>query len=452
MAVAAGLPCPQVMLIDSPGANAAAIGTSAHDARIVLSRRLLDDLDRDQLQAVIAHLVGSIGNGDLAIAFTVTSIFETCGLLVNMINVPFSKASRHRLWRIVRYIFSRAPADTLAAEAGEIAESLGTTLDANVSDSNMVHDGGQPGPLGKFTRIVLFPLVFTNLAVEITLWFFLNILLGPCMALLWRTRRYLADASAVELTRNPDALATALQCLSEDTTAVDGGGWATHLFVVNPKGDGGLRGMPPTDYQKRKAISAWLATEPGGAPAVNTQTAASADEFIRMRAGIMSTAKAAMTGDARAIQRMAAFAQIMGGDPALSLHAMPNLADLTAARQGDAAAQERIRALVQTHRQEEQSTRGQSGLQMESIISFHPQLKRRAKRLQKMGARMMTPGGYGLGTKIAFAVLWLIIGPLLTAAGGMMLMVIAMMIMLNLVMLSAWLAIIHGIFSLLAHH
>ncbi len=452
MAVAAGLPCPQVMLIDSPGANAAAIGTSAHDARIVLSRRLLDDLDRDQLQAVIAHLVGSIGNGDLAIAFTVTSIFETCGLLVNMINVPFSKASRHRLWRIVRYIFSRAPADTLAAEAGEIAESLGTTLDANVSDSNMVHDGGQPGPLGKFTRIVLFPLVFTNLAVEITLWFFLNILLGPCMALLWRTRRYLADASAVELTRNPDALATALQCLSEDTTAVDGGGWATHLFVVNPKGDGGLRGMPPTDYQKRKAISAWLATEPGGASAVNTQTAASADEFIRMRAGIMSTAKAAMTGDARAIQRMAAFAQIMGGDPALSLHAMPNLADLTAARQGDAAAQERIRALVQTYRQEEQSTRGQSGLQMESIISFHPQLKRRAKRLQKMGARMMTPGGYGLGTKIAFAVLWLIIGPLLTAAGGMMLMVIAMMIMLNLVMLSAWLAIIHGIFSLLAHH
>src|SRR5216684_696169 len=350
MAVAAGLPCPQVMLIDSPGANAAAIGTSAHDARIVLSRRLLDDLDRDQLQAVIAHLVGSIGNGDLAIAFTVTSIFETCGLLVNMINVPFSKASRHRLWRIVRYIFSRAPADTLAAEAGEIAESLGTTLDANVSDSNMVHDGGQPGPLGKFTRIVLFPLVFTNLAVEITLWFFLNILLGPCMALLWRTRRYLADASAVELTRNPDALATALQCLSEDTTAVDGGGWATHLFVVDPKGDSGLRGMPPSDDQKRKAISAWLATEPGGAPAVNTQTAASADEFIRMRAGIMSTAKAAMIGDARAIQRMAAFAQIMGGDPALSLHAMPNLADLTAARQGDAAAQERIRALVQTHR------------------------------------------------------------------------------------------------------
>src|SRR5258708_22498807 len=157
--------------------------------------------------------------------------------------------------------------------------------------------------------------------------------------------------------------------------------------------------MPQPDYQKLKPIPAWLARDPGGASAVNTQTAASADEFIRMRAGIMSTAKAAMTGDARAIQRMAAFAQIMGGDPALSLHAMPNLADLTAARQGDAAAQERIRALVQTHRQEEQSTRGQSGLQMESIISFHPQLKRPAKRLQKMGAPMVTPGRYRLRTQ-----------------------------------------------------
>src|SRR5258708_4142015 len=306
MAVAAGLPCPQVMLIDSPGANAAAIGTSAHDARIVLSRRLLDDLDRDQLQAVIAHLVGSIGNGDLAIAFTVTSIFETCGLLVNMINVPFSKASRHRLWRIVRYIFSRAPADTLAARG---------------------------------------------------------------------------------------------QVWGVATPACGGGGWAPLLFVQSRKGGGGFRGTPPPAHKKLKPAPACRGGDRGGAPAVNTQTAASADEFIRMRAGIMSTAKAAMTGDARAIQRMAAFAQIMGGDPALSLHAMPNLADLTAARQGDSAEHERIRALVQTHRQEEQSTRGQSGLQMESIISFHPQLKRPAKRLQKMGAPMVTPGRYRLRTQ-----------------------------------------------------
>jgi len=169
------------------------------------------------------------------------------------------------------------------------------------------------------------------------------------MALLWRTRRYLADASAVELTRNPDALATALHCLSEDTTAVGGGGWATHLFVVDPKGDSGLRGMPPSDDQKRKAISAWLATEPGSAPATTNQSAAvDTADFLRMRTEMISTAKAAMTGDGRAVERMAAFAQLMGSDPALGLGAMPSLADLAAARRGDAAALQRIQALRQT--------------------------------------------------------------------------------------------------------
>src|SRR5258707_7039246 len=118
MAIAAGLPAPKIMLVDSVGANAAAVGTSPADARIVLSRRLLDDLDRDQLQALLAHLVGSIGNGDLGIAFTVTSVFETCGLLVNMINVPFSKDSRHRLWRGVAENFSRAPGERPARAGG----------------------------------------------------------------------------------------------------------------------------------------------------------------------------------------------------------------------------------------------------------------------------------------------------------------------------------------------
>src|SRR5689334_22472726 len=64
MAIAAGLPAPKVMLIDSPGANAAAIGTSAEDAHLVLCRRLLNDLNREQLQALIGHLVSSVGNGD----------------------------------------------------------------------------------------------------------------------------------------------------------------------------------------------------------------------------------------------------------------------------------------------------------------------------------------------------------------------------------------------------
>lgn len=97
MAIAAGLPAPKVMLIDASGANAAAIGTSAQDARIIVSRGLIERLTRDQLEGALAHLVASIGNGDLRIAFRVTSVFETYGLLLAVINSPFGSDSRRTL-------------------------------------------------------------------------------------------------------------------------------------------------------------------------------------------------------------------------------------------------------------------------------------------------------------------------------------------------------------------
>ena len=260
MAIAAGLPAPKIMLVDSSGANAAAVGTSPHDARIVISRRLLDDLDRDQLQAILAHLVGSIGNGDLGIAFTVTSVFETSGLLINIINAPFGKESRIQLWRVARYMLGGGTPEKRAADAAEIAEALAISVDGDTPDMDQYFKKGNPGLIKKAYRLVMFPLMFTNMAIRLTLWMFLNVLLGPSMAMLWRTRRYLADASSVELTRNPDALARALQCLSEDDTAFDSGDWATHLFVVNPKGDSGLRGQQPSQQQMAKAIQAWAST------------------------------------------------------------------------------------------------------------------------------------------------------------------------------------------------
>src|SRR5215467_10011801 len=261
MAIAAGLPAPKVMLVDSIGANAAAVGTSAHDARIVISRRLIDDLDRDQLQAILAHLVGSIGNGDLGIAFTVTSVFETCGMLLSLINIPFDGEARRRVWRVVRYMLTGGTPEKKAADAAAIAESLAGSLDSD-PDGNYFNKGN-PGLLKKIYRFVLFPLMFTNMVINVTMWFFLNVLLGPSMAMLWRTRRYLADASSVELTRNPDALARALQNLSEDNTALAGGTWATHLFVINPSGDAGtgfsISSRQPTPEQLKQAAAAWTA-------------------------------------------------------------------------------------------------------------------------------------------------------------------------------------------------
>jgi Zn-dependent protease with chaperone function len=58
------------------------------------------------------------------------------------------------------------------------------------------------------------------------------------VGLLWRSRRYLADATAVELTRSPTGLYRGLRRLGAAGAAVPGGGEVAHLFIVGPEGDG----------------------------------------------------------------------------------------------------------------------------------------------------------------------------------------------------------------------
>jgi hypothetical protein len=59
-------------------------------------------------------------------------------------------------------------------------------------------------------------------------------LIGPLVSFMWRTRRHLADAMAVQLTRNPDALARALVHLAREKTVVPKGDELSLLFIVWP--------------------------------------------------------------------------------------------------------------------------------------------------------------------------------------------------------------------------
>src|SRR5207302_2416436 len=117
---------------------------------------------------------------------------------------------------------------------------------------------------------------------------------------IWRTRRYLADAGAVQLTRNPDALAGALQRLAQDDTTVPGGGWASHLFFINPSGDKGMGGGP-TQEQMREAAEVWAATATAGGTPRQTSSAA---DGSRVKMELAAAALAAVRGDARAIARL----------------------------------------------------------------------------------------------------------------------------------------------------
>jgi Zn-dependent protease with chaperone function len=120
MAIAGGVASPKVMLLDSAAGNAAVVGSSRQDATLVISRRLIDELDRDELQAVVGHLIASAGNGDLQIAMTVVSVYQAFGLLDALVNAPFGPRARRVLWRLLRMAFRRDG----AAEADQVSEWL----------------------------------------------------------------------------------------------------------------------------------------------------------------------------------------------------------------------------------------------------------------------------------------------------------------------------------------
>jgi hypothetical protein len=232
--------------------------------------------------------------------------------------------------------------------------------------------------------------------------------------------------------------------------------------VVNPKGDSGLRGQQPSQQQMAKAIQAWASTAhimsaqdaanlydtpvvaPGDAAGVAAPIAA--NDWPGVRQEIITTVKAAAMGDPQAMARMQAMASMMGERLPVGLGELPNFADIQAASHGDMAAIERLKQAQQGRRQA-QPRRSQSGLQMQSFASFHPPLVKRAKRLQKMGSHMIAPvraGGWVL--TVFMTLLYVIIVPLLTVAGGLMLIVIAMLIGMNLMLLAVWLTAIHWFF------
>jgi len=180
--------------------------------------------------------------------------------------------------------------------------------------------------------------------------------------------------------------------------------------------------------------------------AARVAAGAAENDWPSVRQEMITTVKAAAMGNQQAVARLRAIAAMMGERLPVGLGELPNFADINAARHGDMAAIERLKQTQQV-RQQSQPKRGQTGLQMQSFVSFHPPLVKRAKRLQKMGSHMIAPVRAGGAVLTVFmTLLYLIIVPLLTVAGGLMLIVIGMLIGMNLMLLAVWLTVIHWIF------
>ncbi|MEO6002038.1 MAG: M48 family metalloprotease [Opitutus sp.] len=249
MAIAACAPAPRVLLFDGNEINAATLGHDARHVTLLVSRRMLDLLDRDETQGVIGHLTASGINGDLRLTTEMLRVFYVLGLAVTILDLPFSHRARVAFSALVGLVFKSgrqgegANSDAVAAQLTESLQPEG--LEAVTEFMRRAVEPKGDGALRKVVGAVilmpLLPLIMIRLLAAIVYGMLSLFVLGPLVAVLLRSRRRLADATAVQLTRNPDGLACALVHLAHEAHSISHAGWAEMLFIVGPEAAGARR-------------------------------------------------------------------------------------------------------------------------------------------------------------------------------------------------------------------
>jgi len=185
LSISGNLPMPAVYVIEDSAPNAFATGRDPKHASVAITTGLMQKLNRDELQGVMAHEMSHVGNRDILFATMV-------GILVGSIVLVSDFFLRGLFW----------------GRVGGRRKSAGSA-------------GGAGGAI-----FLLIALVFAIVA--------------PLFAKLLqlavsRQREYLADASAAQLTRYPEGLASALEKIASDKEVLEVANRATqHLYIVNP--------------------------------------------------------------------------------------------------------------------------------------------------------------------------------------------------------------------------
>ncbi len=187
MAIAAGIPLPDLYLIEDTAQNAFATGRDPEHAAVAITRGLREQLSRDELQAVIAHEVSHVRHYDIRLAMLLATLVGIVVLVTDF----FWRTLRLRMW-----------AGGGRRRGGNSREGAGAAI--------------------LFALAVLLSIIAPIGAKLIQL-------------AASRQREYLADAGAVELTRHPEAMIAALQKLGSDREVLEVANRATaHLYIVQP--------------------------------------------------------------------------------------------------------------------------------------------------------------------------------------------------------------------------
>jgi heat shock protein HtpX len=184
LSIGSGLPMPKVYVIEDGSPNAFATGRDATHASIAVTRGLLQKLDKLELEGVIAHELSHVGNEDIRVMTIVVVLVGVSALMADfLLRLTFFGSGRRR--------------------------------------SNRGRSGGSGVAL--VYLIAIAAVILTPIAAQLIRF------------AVSRQREYLADASAVLLTRHPEGLAQALEKISADPDPLDSANKATaHLYINNP--------------------------------------------------------------------------------------------------------------------------------------------------------------------------------------------------------------------------
>jgi heat shock protein HtpX len=190
MALAARMPVPKAYIIDDPAPNAFATGRDPQHSVICVTRGLVEEMDREELQGVIGHEMAHVRDYDIRTMMMIAVLVGGIAMLAD-------------------FVYRWAWFGGFGAGGG------------SRDDNDSSNGGGNAGALiavAVFVLAALAPIFSQLLAMAVS-----------------RQREYLSDASSVEFTRNPRALLRALEHLAQTESPLKGASRGTaHLFIVNP--------------------------------------------------------------------------------------------------------------------------------------------------------------------------------------------------------------------------
>jgi heat shock protein HtpX len=187
LSITDGLPMPKVYIINDPAPNAFATGRDPQHAFVAATTGLLDIMDDSELEGVMAHEMGHVQNYDTRVSMIVFGLVVAIGFIADL---------------FLRFAFFGG---------------------GRSNDRNNGGGGGNPIVLVfGLVAMIIAPLVAAGVQAAIS-----------------RQREYLADATSAMTTRNPDALASALEKLAQYGRPMQRQNSSmSHLWISDPNRPG----------------------------------------------------------------------------------------------------------------------------------------------------------------------------------------------------------------------